>query len=117
MRDEVGVLAALIGCQWFGGVPDRPELSLDQPSAVSPGNEYHLRGTTLTITNVEVNDGAGGPGATVHVAEGEQVSVLHLDRHGSAATDWTAWGGYFFELQDTEPDKNRAVIVIRHTSK
>jgi hypothetical protein len=104
----------LAGCQWFGAIADQPEIPLDRPSAISPGHEYHLRGTTLTITNVEVDAAA----ATLHVAHGDDSGILHLDRQKAAgAHDWTGWGGYLFALEDADPEKNRAVIVVRHTNR
>ncbi len=104
------VLAALAGCQWFSTAPDRPELMLDEPAAVSPGKEYHLRGTALTVTNVDVTS---GPAVAFHVASGDSAGLVNLEPRN----DRGAFGGYNFVLQAIEEDKQRAVIVIHHTRR
>jgi hypothetical protein len=111
VRDQIGwyILAGLVGCRWLSTVPDRPEVPLDEPSALSPGNEYHLRGTTLIITNVEVDV---GPAASFHVAQNDRVGSVHLE----PASDRAGWGGYFFVLESIDMDKQRAVIVVHHTA-
>jgi hypothetical protein len=115
VRDQIDwtILAAVAGCQWLSPVQDRPEVPLDHPAAISPGNEYHLQGATLTITNVELEAAGAGGSATFHVAEGDRTSAVHLE----ASSDRTGWGGYFFVLQSIDLEKQRAVIVIEHTTK
>jgi hypothetical protein len=112
VRDQVDwtILAAIVGCNWLSPAQDRPEVPLDHPAAISPGNEYHLQGAALTITNVEVDPGGV---ATFHVAEGDRTSIVHLE----ASSDRSGWGGYFFALESIDPEKQRAVIVIHHTTK
>jgi hypothetical protein len=103
----LAMAALLAACPSASNAPDRAEFPLDEPTAISPGNEYHLEGTKLAITNTELLE---GPRVEFHVANAGSTSTLRLQSVG----DSVVWGGYLFALKAIDEGRGRAVIVMSH---
>jgi hypothetical protein len=95
----------LAACPSASSAPDRPEFPLDEPTAISPGNEYHLEGTKLYVRNTEL---VAGPSVEFLVANAGSTSALRLRSVGDSAIG----GGYLFALKAIDPARGRAVIVV-----
>lgn len=93
----------LAGCELLSPAPDQPELTLDTPAAISPGNEYHLKGTKLTITNVEF-----GSGVDFRVRVGDMTQTMHLDEGSNNVFAYAV----HFHLKSVDPKASRAVIEL-----